>query len=161
MTTEIDLTNLKWTKNVNHPDLKIYWAYQHDQIRYPFLVPEFNLHWKKGYADDAQRPQQEDIVILRQRTKVTHLVKILDDKYGVENNGEFPIFRRVQLLWMAREPWDSAPHQNNVFGFEVKLPRNGRIQDLGTITKLANQFDPLGGMTAFHAQVIQALELGK
>ena len=161
MTTEIDLTNLKWTKNVNHPDPTIRWAYRSNEIHYRFLLPEFNLHWKKGYDDDAQRPQQGDIILLRQRTKVTHLVKILDDKPSSENNGDYPIFRRVQLLWMVKEPWDKAPHQNDIFGFEVKLPRNGRIQDLSNIKKLTDQFNPQGGITAFHAQVIQALGLGK
>ena len=161
MTTEIDLTNLKWTKNVNHPDIEIYWAYEHDQIRYPFLFPEFKLHWRKGYEQNAERPQKGDMLLLRQRTKVTHLVTILDDKPDSEDNGDYTIFRRVQLLWMEKEPWDKAPHQDDVFGFDVELPRNGKVMDLENIKDLASHFNPLGGISAFHEQVIQALGLGK
>ena len=160
MTIEIDLTNLKWTKNVNHPDLKIYWSYRYDQIRYPFLVPEFNLHWKKGGDQDAQRPQKGDMILLRQRTRVTHLVKILDDKPISENNGEYPIFRRVQLLWMEKEPWDKAPHQDAVFGFDVEL-RGGALKNLDNIKNLVEQFSAHGGITAFHSQISQSLGLGK
>ncbi len=161
MTLEIDLSPLKWTKNVNHPDTNIYWAYQHDQehdqVRYPFLVPEFNLHWRKEQVENAKKPNKGDLILLRQRTKVTHLVKFLDDHAEFTENGDYSIYRRVQLLWMAQRPWDSAPHQNDVFGFEVEL-QGGKAIELDHITDLAEHFTTL---TAFQEHIAQKLGLGK
>jgi hypothetical protein len=164
MTIEIDLTNLQWTKNVNHPDIETYWAYQHDQILYPFLVPEFKLHWKErsDHSDhNANLAKKGDIILLCQRTKVTHLVKVLDDQSKTDDpNSDYSLYRRVQVLWMAQEPWENAPDQEVVFGFDINH-RNGFLKDLNNIEGLTSKFNPLGGITAFHAQVIQALGLGK
>jgi hypothetical protein len=160
MTTEIDLTSLKWTKNVNYPDSTTRWAYQPNEIHYRFLVPEFKLHWKNGQEQNAKKPQKGDMILIRQRTRVTHLVKVLDDYPEIGKNGDYSIYRRVQVLWVAQEPWDSAPHQNDVFGFDVDL-QSGKVMDLENIKDLTSQFNPHGGMTAFQAQVAQSLGLGK
>jgi hypothetical protein len=157
MTTEIDLTNLKWTKNVNHPDPTIQWGYQPNEIRFRFLVPEFNLHWKNEQETNANKAQKGDIILICQRTKVTHLVKVLDDQSKSVPNGEYSRYRRVQVLWIEQKTWDNAPDQD-VFGISH---RDGLLRDLNNMEGVTSKFNPLGGITAFHAQVIQELGLGK
>jgi len=89
----VDLQNLKWTKNVvpqNHEP----WAYQTFSKEHLF-----KLAWKDN-EDDADKPAREDLLLLRQRGYVTHLVRVLD--YKSENDawrGDFNIYRIVEVLW--------------------------------------------------------------
>lgn len=162
MTSIIDLSRLKWTKNVNHPDV---WVYRHNEIHYPYLVPEFNLHWKKEHG--AGKLQEGDLILLRQRKKVTHLVKVLDDQiHDAKDNSDFSLTRRVQVLWIAPESlntqdaeiWDNAPSQNDVFGFDVKL-QSGRAIELDHIGDLNEEFKDQGGLAAFQKRVAEKLGL--
>ncbi len=165
MTSKIDLSRLKWTKNVNNPDV---WVYRHDYIHYPYLVPEFNLHWAKGEDANIRKPQEGDLILLRQRTKVTHLVMTLDDQIdNVPTNPTHPLIRRVQVLWIANEPlntpddkiWANAPSQNDVFGFDVDL-QGGSVMLLENIKSLNETFKDQGWLTAFQKRVAEKLELG-
>ena len=67
----MDLTNLKWTKNITHPDNEL-WAYSDYERGHLF-----KLNWKKNKIN-ANKPQKDDLILLRQRGYVTHLVKVLD-----------------------------------------------------------------------------------
>ena len=165
MNPKIDLSRLKWTKNVNNPDV---WVYRHDEIRYPCLVPEFNLHWAKGQDENIRKPQEGDLILLRQRTKVTHLVMTLDDQ--IDNAPEVPthpLIRRVQVLWIAPESlhtkdaqiWDNAPSQDDVFGFGLTL-FGGKAIELDHIQNLNEEFKDQGGLTAFQKRVAEKLGLG-
>jgi hypothetical protein len=165
MNPKIDLSRLKWTKNVNNPDV---WVYRHDEIRYPCLVPEFNLHWAKGEEVNIRKPDVGDIILLRQQKKVTHLVMTLDDQIGnAPESPTHPLIRRVQVLWMADEPlntldakiWDNAPSQNDVFGFDVDL-QGGSVMLLDNIKALNETFKDQGGLTAFQKRVAEKLGLG-
>lgn len=165
MTSKIDLSRLKWTKNVYNPDV---WVYRHDYIHYPYLVPEFNLHWAKGQEANISKPQEGDLILLRQRTKVTHLVMTLDDQIdNSPNTPTHPLIRRVQVLWMANEPlntldaqiWDNAPSQNDVFGFDIEL-QGGKAIELDHIKDLNETFKDQGGLTAFQKRVAEKLGLG-
>ncbi len=160
--SKIDFTRLKWTKNVNHPEV---WVYRHNEISYPYLVPEFKLHWKKEHG--AGKLQEGDLILLRQRTKVTHLVKVLDDQiHGDPNASGFALTRRVQVLWIAPESlhtpdahiWDNAPSQDDVFGFDVKL-QSGRAIELDHIGDLNEEFKDQGGLAAFQKRVAEKLGL--
>lgn len=164
MTFKNDLSRLKWTKNVNNPDV---WVYRHDYIHYPYLVPEFDLHWAKGQEANIRKPQKGDLILLRQRTKVTHLVMTLDDQIGnIPNNPTHPPIRRVQVLWMASEPlntldaqiWDNAPSQDDVFGFNVHL-EGGKAIELDHIQNLNEEFKDQGGLAAFQKRVAEKLGL--
>jgi hypothetical protein len=73
----MDLNKLKWIKNVNNPEGG--WVYKHEEVTYPYLVPEFHLHWKTTALENAKKPNPSDLILLCQRTRVTHLVKVLDD----------------------------------------------------------------------------------
>ncbi len=164
MNPKIDLSRLKWTKNVYNPDV---WVYRHDYIHYPYLVPEFKLHWAKGQDENIRKPQEGDLILLRQRTKVTHLVMTLDDQIDNVPDSTHPLIRRVQVLWIAPESlktqdaqiWDNAPSQNDVFGFELNL-HGGKAVELDHIEALNETFKDQGGLTAFQERVAQKLELG-
>lgn len=160
--SKTDLSRLKWTKNVNNPDV---WVYRHDEIHYPYLVPEFKLHWKKEHG--AGKLQEGDLILLRQRTKVTHLVKVLDDQiHDAQNNSDFALTCRVQVLWIAPESlktqdahiWDNAPSQNDVFGFDLNL-HGGKAVELDHIEALNVTFKDQGGLAAFQNRVAEKLGL--
>ena len=164
MKPKIDFTRLKWTKNVNNPDV---WVYRHDYIHYPYLVPEFDLHWKTEQDANIRKPQVGDLILLRQRTKVTHLVMPLDDQIReAPKSLTHKLIRRVQVLWMANEPlktpdaqiWDNAPSQNDVFGFDVHL-EGGSVMFLENIKALNETFKDQGGVSAFQKRVAEKLGL--
>lgn len=164
MNPKIDFTRLKWTKNVNNPDV---WVYRHNEIHYPCLVPEFNLHWKTEQDVNIRKPEKGDLILLRQRTKVTHLVMILDDRIDKDSiPHSHQLIRRVQVLWMANEPlntpdgqvWDNAPSQNDIFGFDVGL-QGGKAIELDHIQNLNETFKDQGGLTAFQNRVAEKLSL--
>ena len=159
MNPKIDLTRLKWTKNINHPD-STKWAHTHSEVHYSSLVPELNLHWKKGSEANIEKPKTGDIILLRQRTRVTHLVMILDEVIGNNLNPDdpYPLFRHVQVLWLAKEPWDNAPYQDDVFGFDINL-RHGKAVQLDHIEALTEEFKELGGLKAFQNRVVEKLGL--
>ena len=165
MNPKIDFTRLKWTKNVNNYDV---WVYRHDYIHYPHLVPEFDLHWKTEQDVNIRKPEEGDLILLRQRTKVTHLVMVLDDQ--IRDDPKSPthkLIRRVQVLWIAPESlntpdtqiWDNAPSQNDVFGFDVDL-QGGSVMLLENIKALNETFKDQGGLTAFQKRVAEKLGLG-
>jgi hypothetical protein len=162
MTTKIDLSRLKWTKNVDNPEV---WVYRHNEISYPYLVPEFRLHWKREHG--AGKLQEGDLILLRQRTKVTHLVKVLDAQIdGDPNATGFALTSRVQVLWIAPESlktpddkiWDNAPSQNDVFGFGLIL-HGGSVMLLENIKTLNETFKDQGGLAAFQKRVAEKLGL--
>ncbi|MEI6331676.1 MAG: hypothetical protein ACOYN8_12230 [Pseudanabaena sp.] len=163
MSSTIDLSRLKWTKNVDNPDV---WVYRHNEISYPYLVPEFKLHWAKGEKANCGKPDIGDIILLRQQTKVTHLVMPLDDQIGNVSNPTHPLIRRVQVLWIAPESlhtpdaqiWDDALSQNDVFGFNVRL-EGGDVMLLENIKALTETFKDQGGLDAFQKRVAEKLGL--
>ena len=151
----MNLQQLRWTKNVNATHGE--WAYQHDEVSYPYLVPEFCLHWKTTAKENAKKPNPGDLILLRQRTHVTHVVKVLDNVVHADNSAsDFAIWRRVQVMWMAPKPWDNAPHQNEVFGFYVEL-QGGKVIELENIATLQEHFRNTGGVTAFQERVKKVL----
>ena len=133
------------------------------------LVPEFDLHWKTEQDANIRRPQEGDLILLRQRTKVTHLGMTLDDQIrDAPKSPTHPLIRRVQVLWMANEPlntldaqiWDNAPDQNDVFGFNVHL-EGGSVMLLENIKVLNETFKDQGGLPAFQKRVAEKLDLAR
>ncbi|MHC5763707.1 hypothetical protein, partial [Nostoc sp.] len=109
----MDLTELKWTKNVNHQGDDKYWAYQN-------IDPDSNifpLNWKKEQAKNALKPEESDLILLRQRGKVTHIVKLLNKTLD-EDHGEFGISRLVEVVWIA-DYSSLLPEQDMVFGYHL------------------------------------------
>ena len=131
------------------------------------LVPEFDLHWKTEQDANIRKPQEGDLILLRQRTKVTHMVMVLDDQIrDAPKSPTHKLIRRVQVLWMANESlntldaqiWDNAPSQNDVFGFDIEL-QGGKAIELDHIKDLNETFKDQGGLTAFQNRVAEKLGL--
>jgi hypothetical protein len=97
----MDLNGLIWTKNVK-PLNGEPWAYEN----IPNIHPElkiFALHWRNSKCRDeinAKAPQEGELMILRQRSKVTHIVQMLNKQlYPDKNAGDkFNIYRLVQVV---------------------------------------------------------------
>ncbi|MBG1265206.1 hypothetical protein [Nostoc sp. WHI] len=141
----MDLTELKWTKNVNHQGDDKDWAYQN-------IDPDSNifpLNWKKEQAKNALKPEKSDLILLRQRGKVTHIVKLLNNTLD-EEPGEFGISRLVQVVWIADYP-SVSPEQNMVFGYHVHL-QGGRVMKLETPT-FNKHWESQGGLVGFQNRV--------
>ncbi len=147
----MDLTELKWTKNVNHQGDDKYWAYQN-------LDPDLNifrLNWKAKQAKNALKPEESELILLRQRTKVTHIVKLLNNTLYKEP-GEFGISRLVQVVWIA-DYWSVPPEQDMVFGYHVHLD-GGKVMKLETPT-FNELWGSRGGLVEFQNHVLKALKL--
>ena len=147
----MDLTQLKWTKNVNHQGDDKNWAYPHKNFDI------FPLNWKTEQAENALKPEVSELILLRQRTKVTHIVKLLDKTlYKDFTNGEFGIFRRVQIVWIA-DCLSESPEQDMVFGYHVHL-QGGRVMQLET-PRFKRHWESRGGLVEFQNRVLKMLKL--
>jgi hypothetical protein len=141
----MDLSELKWTKNINHQHGEKYCAFD------PNFKNFFPLQWKKGQRKNAEKPDKDDLIILRQRCKVTHIVKVWDDNPKEDTDPEFSIYREVQVVWMA-ENGDIAPHQDTVFGYHVHL-QGGKVMELETLPAFKTYWDSRGGLAEFQNHV--------
>jgi hypothetical protein len=143
----MNLTELKWTKNVNHQGDDKYWAYQNiDQN-----LNIFRLNWKTEQAKNARRPQESELILLRQRTKITHIVKLLNNTlYQDPDDGKFSISRLVEVVWIA-DDWSVAPEQDMVFGYHVHL-HGGKVMKLETPT-FNEHWGSQGGLVGFQNHV--------
>jgi hypothetical protein len=117
----VDLQNLKWTKNIV-PQNNEHWAYQ------PFGKGHlFKLAWRDNEGN-ADKPEREDLLLLRQHGYVPHLVRVLD--YKSENDawrGDFNIYRIVETLWDIGN-WanpDTTFKADKVFAYAAVLKYEG------------------------------------
>ncbi|MEH2251219.1 hypothetical protein [Nostoc sp.] len=150
----MDLTQLKWTKNVNHHLDDKYWAYQNVGP----VLNTFQLNWKTEQAENARKPEESELIILRQRTKVTHIVKLLNKTLFYEDppDGEFSISRLVQVVWIA-DYSSVPPEQDMVFGYNVHL-QGGKVMKLETPT-FNKHWGSQCGLVEFQKHVLKALKL--
>ncbi|MEH2359601.1 MAG: hypothetical protein V7K58_07750 [Nostoc sp.] len=145
------LTELKWTKNVNHQGNDKYWAYQNIGLD----LNIFRLNWKTEQAENAIKPQESELILLRQRGKVTHIVKLLNNTLD-EEHGEFGISRLVEVVWIA-DYWSVPPKQKMMFGYDVHL-QGGKVMKLETRT-FNEHWGSRGGLVGFQNHVLKALKL--
>jgi|GEM_PF-582749 len=147
----INPKKLKWTKNINNQ----YGDKWGTDIE---VNKEFDLRWKKQASANANKPQEGDLIILRQRARVTHIVEVLDEcTQDYEDNADnpypdFSIYRWVKVVWRFPN-FETAPHQDKVFGFDLNL-QGGKAIDLDNITGIENNFDDL---EAFQNNVVKVL----
>ncbi len=151
----MDLTNLKWTKNVRHPDGEL-WAY-------PNVNTEdlFKLNWKKE-TSNADKPQKDDLILLRQRGYVTHLVKVLDYKHERESwEGDYNIYRIVETVWAINfnHPLVSAKSENVFEYVEVLTYQSGSVMELENLPSFKKYWDNKGGFEEFKNCVCIKLSL--
>ncbi|MGV0103061.1 hypothetical protein NSTCB13_01633 [Nostoc sp. DSM 114160] len=150
----MDLNGLIWTKNVTPIDGEI-WAYKNIDTIYPDLNI-FALHWRNLEKRDelnAKTPQEGELIILRQRSKVTHIVQMLNNQlYPDKNAGdEFNIYRIVQVVWMT-DNWDHPPDKNTVFGYDINFPPNGKAIKLKNIQGFQERWNIEGLTFQQHVQ---------
>ncbi|QFS47710.1 hypothetical protein [Nostoc sphaeroides] len=149
----MNLTELKWTKNVNHQGNDKYWAYQNVGP----VLNVFQLNWKTEQGENALKPEESELILLRQRTKVTHIVKLLNNTlYQETPEGEFGISRLVEVVWIA-DYWSVPPKQKMMFGYDVHL-QGGRVMKLETPT-FNEHWESRGGLVGFQNHVLKALKL--
>jgi hypothetical protein len=144
----MDLQRLRWTKNVKRGDDA--WAYS--QFKAGDL---FKLAWKDDEAN-ASKPQKDDLILLRQKGYVTHLVKVLDYKPEREAwEGDYNIYRIVEILWtIACDRPPPSAKADEVFGYpEVLDYRGGNVMELGTLPTFKQRWDSDGGLGAFQEYV--------
>ena len=147
------LQNLKWTKNVD-PRGTEPWAYQSFK---PGNL--FKLAWSKKSESNANKPQREDLILLRQHGYVTHLVEVHDYKAEHEKSeGDFDIYRIVEVRWVI--DWNEPPESlkaNKLFGYQLHL-EGGNVMSLD-MEKCKEHWQTRGGLTAFQDRVLATLNL--
>jgi hypothetical protein len=148
----MDITQLKWTKNVK-PANEEAWAYS--QYGKDFL---FKLAWRDN-EKDANRLLRGDLVLLRQKGYVTHLVRVLDHKSERESwKGEFNIYRIVEVIWAIdwnnNQPFARA---ETLFDYTSVLKyEGGDVMELETLPTFQKRWDDL---TAFQDRISTILNL--
>ena len=156
MKEEMNLQHLKWTKSINPKDGRL-WAY--DDFSISHLL---KLAWKKGDDINASKPEREDLILLRQKGYVTHLVKVLDYKPEHESGDSvFNLYRIVEVLWVV--DWSKLPESakaDEVFGYLLHL-EGGKVMHLESMPTFQDYWSGRGGLAAFHQQVDVALNLAQ
>jgi hypothetical protein len=149
----VDLQCLFWTKNIV-PQGKEKWAYK--QVDFG---DNFRLSWKSNEVN-ANKPELGDLILLRQKGYVTHLVKVLDNELKYESwKGDFSIYRLVEVLWVT--DWDVLSDSNRaelIFSYPVRY-RSGNAMDLRTLPTFQKYWDGNGGLSSFQKQVREMLDL--
>ena len=147
----MDLTKLQWTKNVAREDGK--WAYQQIDLNSQI----FELHFSPDAEKNARKPKEDELIILRQKTKVTHIVKVINNTLYPKKTQYDWIFRLVKAVWIA-EFWSEPPEQNKVFGYRIKY-QGGKAMKLEELPTFKQHWDCKGGINAFQQHVKKQLKI--
>lgn len=151
----MNLKNLKWTKNIS-PQYGEPWAYQEFKAGHPF-----NLSWKENKLN-ASKPERADLILLRQKSFVTHLVEILDHDPEQEDwSGPYNIYRKVKVLWVI--DWDNQPDSlksDKLFGYPAVLKyQGGNAMKLEKLPTFKQHWNSEGGLSLFQEKILNALKL--
>lgn len=152
----MDLQNLKWTKNVKRGDRA--WAYS--QFKVDNL---FKLEWKDNETN-ANKPKKGDLILLRQKGYVTHLVKVLDYKAEREDlKDDWNIYRIVEVVWTINfdNPSRLAKVKAEIiFDYpEVLDYQSGDAMELESLPTFTNHWDTKGGLIGFQTHIQSLLAL--
>lgn len=160
----MDLTGLKWSKNVNHLDDDKVWAYDDYKVDYSSRI--FILNWKNDFERNACNPKKGELIILRQHAHITHIVKVFNNTlYDYGDGSNFSIFRLVQVVWMANNldnlplnKIESFPSNKEIFGCDVVFPRNGSVTNVKEKQELKEHWENQGGWQEFENHVRYTLD---
>ncbi|MBD2302946.1 hypothetical protein H6G74_07535 [Nostoc spongiaeforme FACHB-130] len=157
-----DLSKLKWSKNVNYQgDKKIYWDYKIDETSKIFI-----LHWKKGGEANAEKPEEGDLLIIRQHAHVTHVVQFFNDTVYDDGSGyDFSIGRLVQIIWKANDlknlshtsDLTNIPHNKEIFGCSINFPPDGKAHYLANNNDFNEHWNKHGGLPGFQNYITGVL----
>lgn len=151
----MNLTRLKWTKNVNPQDTKP-WAYQDIDSN----LKIFLLGWKNEPPShtNARKPTEGELILLRQNKKVTHIVKLLNNTlYDDRTNNPFSTCRLVEAVWMVNY-WNVPPEQNIIFDYDLHL-EGGDVMQIETLPTFIDNWGKRGGLQEFQKRVQKVLKL--
>jgi len=128
------LTGLKWTKNIKKIYLKnsneTKWAYDKYQKH-----AECQLFWRNLNNRDevnADAPNKNEYILLRQHGAITHLVQVMDERHQKltgENRNEFNVFRWVKIMWIT-DNWKSPPKIDKFFESGSYFPQSGKAYEI-------------------------------
>jgi hypothetical protein len=154
----IDISKVRWVKNVKHQGGDKDWAY--NEI-HKMCIPEakiFRLYWKSCKDRyNAQQPYKGDQMLLLQCATVTHVVEFLDKKVYGNLESDWGAYRIVQAVWMPPEGfvWENLPHQRELFGFDYVVG-DGQAHSLTSASRMPQfqkHWNSLGGLSAFQKHV--------
>ncbi|NCR53111.1 MAG: hypothetical protein GPJ10_06670 [Microcystis aeruginosa L211-07] len=150
----MDLQDLKWTKNVKRHDNT--WAYREYKVS-----ARFRLAWKDDEVN-ANKPEKDSLILLRQRGYVTHLVKVLDCKAQREiGKDDYDIYRNVEVLWAI--DFDNPPvsaKADAMFDYpEVLDYQGGKVMELEKLPTFRQRWNDDGGLGGFQTYIQNLLGL--
>jgi hypothetical protein len=159
----VDLSRLKWTKNIK-PEQG--WAYKPERgTPIAMELPEakiFGLTWANTRRGNAVEPKQGDLILLHQHAKVTHIAEFLDNNlYDNISEPDWGIYRVVRAVWTppSGKDWATLPHQDEMFGFDVFI-MDGLAHNLdtpGRMPKFHQHWSSQGGLAAFQRHLATEL----
>ncbi|BAY14677.1 hypothetical protein NIES21_04350 [Anabaenopsis circularis NIES-21] len=115
------------------------------------------MHWKKGGEANAEKPEEGDLLIVRQHAHVTHVVQFFNDTVYDDDSGyEFSIGRLVQIIWKAND-LKNLPHNKEIFGCSITFPPNGKAHYLENISDFNKHWNKYGGLPGFQNYVTDVL----
>lgn len=123
----MNLSNLKWVKVVTPADdWRSYWAYTSQELAQmkkdgAAVVNNNGVSiFPLGFRHDREdSPAMGDLILLTQRSKVTHIVEVLDEK--PEQQGDW-LNRYVKVIWWKPDrDWGTLPNRSKVLGFDLDI----------------------------------------
>jgi hypothetical protein len=160
----MDLTRLMWIKNVNHQDKDKFWAYNDPDAMEIREDKSFKLHWLNSKGN-AKGPCKGDLMVLIQRTKISHIVEFLDNPDNSDNsdyeNQPDKWYRIVKVVWMPPKgfDWNKLCDQEKIFGFK-HIVCDGAAHSLAAKDKMPQfqkHWEPLGSLPAFQKHLSDEL----
>jgi hypothetical protein len=144
----MNLERLQWTKNIKDSGEWAYCKFEKGEL--------FKLAWKDDKAN-ANRLQRDDLILLRQRGCVTHVVKVLNRQAEHDDDPNvFNIYRIVEVVWVigSTNPSPSAARADIIFDYsEVLHYMGGDAMKLEELPTFKNAWDNRGGLLAFQQHV--------
>jgi hypothetical protein len=150
----MDLQHLKWTKNVRREDGD--WAYKGFKV-----FDLFKLAWKDD-EKNADKSAKNDLILLRQKGYVTHLVKVLDYKSEHEDEKrDYDIYRIVEVLWAINFSCPpTLAKADALFNYpEVLKYQSGNIMELENLPTFKKSWEEKSGLEGFQIHIEELLAL--
>lgn len=163
---KMDLTGLKWIKNVTDPRPEVQWAYHPDAInQYPDVfhanwdLKMFGLNWPDHEQKNAQVPKFGELILLKQNNCITHLVQLMDNDVVIDSHhSDYTPYRMVKIIWMTSD-WNNPPKVESIFDCQMNL-QGGKLANIDNFEAFkAYWHQGKGGLIGFQEHLRQVLKL--